>query len=132
MSLKVIKRPAYLSPSSLMAAENNPNTFYLNRMAPNPTPYEPQGISAGVGSAFDALIKLEIIKDSPADQERVKKILIKDSRLDDKGKARLNGMMLIDVFKETQVEPQNHIEAWPMGKILFDKYKRNGYLLFRR
>ncbi|MHA1790266.1 MAG: hypothetical protein ACTSXT_13720 [Candidatus Helarchaeota archaeon] len=58
--LKIEKKPKYLSPSSLVIAITNPNTFYLTRLILNPINKEPQGKGAGVGTAFDILVKKQL------------------------------------------------------------------------
>ena len=56
------KLPSYLSPSSLMTAEDMPNTFYLNRLINDKMDKDPQGIAAAVGSAFDYFIKAKLVE----------------------------------------------------------------------
>jgi hypothetical protein len=61
--LKVEKELKHLSPSAIGNAKNQPNTFYLNRLVLDALPREPQSLAAGVGTAFDILIKRHLIND---------------------------------------------------------------------
>lgn len=62
--LKITKTIDYISPSSFFKAEDNPCTFYLQRLnADTKMPYEPQGLPAGDGSAFDYYVKKKLIAD---------------------------------------------------------------------
>lgn len=61
--LKIERTPSYLSPSSLMMAENMPNTFYLTRLVLDPMLGVPQPLNAAVGSAFDYYIKVKLVED---------------------------------------------------------------------
>lgn len=129
--LPVKKHPKYLSPSSLSAIENMPNTFYLQRMAPNPYPYEPQSIPAAVGSAFDSIIKIDIVK-KLGTIEKIRERLLKDALIfvrdeSEFTKADLETMSFEELIFNTSVEKRNREEACEMGKLLYDKYKYNGY-----
>lgn len=59
MNLPYVRKPEYLSPSSLSAFERNPLEFYFNRCGPPEyrPPRLPQTFPMAVGSAFDAHVK---------------------------------------------------------------------------
>ena len=55
-----MRRPKYLSPSSLMQWEKDPAEFYLQRLVDTPPPRMPQTVPMAIGSAFDAFVKAEL------------------------------------------------------------------------
>jgi len=55
-----LRRPKYLSPSSLMQWEKDPAEFYLQRLAEVAPPKMPQTVPMAIGSAFDAFVKAEM------------------------------------------------------------------------
>ncbi len=61
--VKIERLPSYLSPSSLMAAEKMPNTFFLSRLISDPLIREPQSLAASVGSSFDYCIKMKLMEE---------------------------------------------------------------------
>lgn len=63
LKLKIERPLQYLSPSSLMKAIDQPNTFYVERLIENRIDKEPQGKAAAIGSAFDILIKEKLLQD---------------------------------------------------------------------
>lgn len=63
IKLKIERQLDYLSPSSLMKALNQPNTFYVERLIENRVDREPQGKAAAVGSAFDVLVKQKLLSE---------------------------------------------------------------------
>lgn len=98
--LKIERKPSFLSPSSLMMAENMPNTFYLTRLVADSIQREPQGLSAAVGSAFDYYIKMKLIKDKFQHKE--------------------------NLLPEIKDSVETHTtEAFIAGKIAYDAYIKN-------
>lgn len=63
MKLEIENYPSYLSPSALVVAEKQPNTFYLSRLVKDRMQREPQNVAAAVGSAFDYYIKMKLFND---------------------------------------------------------------------
>ena len=129
--LPIAKHPKYLSPSSLSAIEGQPYTFYLQRMAPNPYPYEPQTPAAAVGSAFDSFIKIDIVNKLDI-KEKIRQRILKDALIfvrdeSEFTKDDLEAMSFEELIFNTSVEKRNREEAREMGKLLYDKYKYNGY-----
>jgi len=119
--LPIAKFPRYLSPSSLMAYEGQPNKFYLQRMAPDPFPYDPQGAAAAVGSAFDAYVKCEI-----AGKLNIVlntwKIVYGDCFLKDK--KHLESLSLLELMLHLNVDGQHKEMAQAAGRDLFQRYKK--------
>lgn len=119
--LLIAKRPKYLSPSSLAKFEGQPNSFYLERLAPNPKPYEPQSMPGGVGSSFDSFVKLELI------QKLNIVDIVKDRLLtgiyDSSQRDYYRDKPIEQVLLELSVEKQNREEAIPAGKQLYNQYK---------
>jgi hypothetical protein len=125
--LKVAKYPAYLSPSSLRAFEQQPNKFFLQRMSEDPMPYEPQGEAAAAGSAFDHEAKLDFVTRKGLERDH-KATLLKDAtyHTGDKELARLNTLPYEQVSYELAVDQQWRDLMRPVGKELFRIYKANG------
>ena len=130
--LPIAKYPAYLSPSSLMAFEGRPNTFYLQRMAPDPIPYDPQGPAAAVGSAFDAYIKMVWLQEAFGLNSEVylKHLEVVRQRLfegmySDEQKNKYRTEMTHDVMFLSSVEEQHRDEAARQGRELCKIYKSN-------
>jgi hypothetical protein len=99
--LEIERMPSYLSPSSLNAIEKMPNKFFLERLCIDRDMREPQSINAAIGSAFDYLIKEELIQ---------KKFPQKT-------------YMLKEIKKGVE---NNQVEAWEMGRRAFLFYKSHG------
>lgn len=55
-----LRRPKFLSPTSLMQYYKEPDQFFLQRLCEVPPPRTPQTIPMGVGSAFDAYVKSDL------------------------------------------------------------------------
>jgi len=100
--LEINKLPSYLSPSSLMQALTQPNTFYLTRLIDPPYPREEQGLAAAVGSAFDYYIKIKMIEE----RFKEKKIFLDELR---------NGI------------ESNTVEAHQAGKKCLSNYIQGAY-----
>ena len=89
----------YLSPSSLKVLETQPETFYLTRLADDKSHRDPQSIQAGVGSAFDARIRAELVK-----------------------RGLVKSEFNFDEEVSKQVEPRNMEEALRVSKAMSDFY----------
>ena len=102
--MRIERLPSYLSPSSLMQAENMPNTFYLTRLIADRMEREPQGLAAAVGSAFDYYIKMLLFEKKFGHKE----------------------LKLLELKKgiETNIE-----EAFRAGKSAFRTYKESAFNL---
>ena len=131
------KRPAYISPSSLMASETQPHTFALQRLTTdNPMPREPQGLAAAVGSAFDCYVKYEVAKrlSEKGDnhlgvlEKRVKKYIHPSvPAMTGMSVEELQSLDLMDFLLTTCVEPQHNEVALPKGRTICDIYMRDIY-----
>ena len=118
--LPVVKLPKYISPSALMALEGLPNTFYLQRLAPNPFPRDPQGPAAGVGSAFDSYVKHQLAKELGM-EGIVYDRLIAETFGD---KETLRKLPLLKALLHSSIEGHNMEEAVGQGRDLAQKYFR--------
>lgn len=103
--LTVEREPSYLSPSSLVQFEKNPNRFYLERMAPNRIEKEPQSPAGGAGSAFDVLIKTALAE--RLDNLAVVKQRILDDLYNPEDKNKYRDVPFKEMFYEISVEEQN-------------------------
>ena len=123
--MEIVKRPKWLSPSSLKLIESSPNTFYLQRLAPEPWPYDKQTPPAAVGSSFDALVKLQLIKEGIGNEAEIRARVLRDIH-DEKDRLRLNEAPLRQIMLECGVEPQHREEGLTQGQIILNKYNING------
>jgi len=90
-------------------------------------PYEPQGIAAAVGSAFDALIKAHIIKNSTIiDPAHVWSVVYNDL-YSDKQKEEFKDLSLKELLFMSSVEAEHREEVREAGNMLMRKYINNGY-----
>lgn len=116
--LSIRKYPAYLSPSSLAAFEKQPNKFYLQRMAPDPWPYDPQGIAAAVGSAFDARIKQHYCQLLGKENE-VRDFVIRNSYISEEKKRALRQANFYEALCKTNIDTEHYDEAVQVGINLY-------------
>jgi hypothetical protein len=123
--LPVDKRPYYLSYSSLKKYEKMPMNYYLERIAPNPKPREPQGRAASAGSAFDYFVKIDLMK-KKGRLESLRETLL-GGMYSEEEKAKYAGRSVQDILWCTNVEEQNRAEAGPVGKGLFEAYAQCGF-----
>ena len=126
MTLPIAKYPSYLSPSSLKVFERQPNTFYLQRMAPDPIPYEPQSLPAAVGSAFDYYVKIDLVKKGVIEESIFRDRIFRDI-WNPTQKDKLQDKSTAHAMWVTNVSEEHSDEAEKFGKFLFDKYRYNGY-----
>lgn len=124
--LEIAKTPSYLSPSSLRVIERQPNTFYCQRMAPDPIPYEPQSAPASVGSAFDTFVKLDWLKKNPEKRTTIRNRVYKDIYSADE-KRRMQAFPIEQMLFESAVDEPRREEAEPVGRMLMRTYESNGY-----
>lgn len=103
-----MRRPRYLSPSSLRAWIENRDNFYLRYCSDTPPPREPQNHHMAIGNSFDAFVKHYLHQHVVGDG---------------------NPAMEFDAIFESQVEKHNRTKALvEAGRYLFDWYKRLGAL----
>lgn len=100
-----MRKPKYLSPTSLDLYNKNPKEFYLTYLSDVRPPRIPQTAPMAVGSAFDAYIKNHLHKSVFG---------VNDPQFE------------IDTIFEKQVEPQNRDEGKRAGMYLFLEYKKSG------
>jgi len=111
MSLKIVKFPSYLSPSSLNMFENQPAKFYLLRQAPDPIDWEPQGLNAAIGSAFDYYFKSELLKTHLSHLKDNVKATLLNSMYDKREKERLKTLSVSRILWETSVTKKYRTEG---------------------
>lgn len=109
-----------LSPSALMTYEDQPHTFYLTRLAEPRMKREPQGLPAGMGSAFDVFIKLLLGKDMNILPELFRRLL-KDT-WDNEKREKYQNMPLQQAFYEMSVEEHNRNEVMSPAVMLAHTY----------
>lgn len=97
----------YLSPTSIMKWRADKELFYLNYLAEDRPPRQPQTKPMSVGSAFDAYIKSHIYNVLELDND---------------------GDFDFEVLFASQVDEHNRVFAREAGKIVFDAYMRSGAL----
>lgn len=101
-----MRRPQYLSPTSISTWVKDPAEFYLRYMSDTPPPKEPQNKHMAVGASFDAFVKhyltTKIFGERP-------------------------GMGFKDIY-EGQVEHHNRDSFLKTGEYIFDWYRRLGSL----
>jgi hypothetical protein len=103
-----MRKPEYLSPTSIGLFYENLEEFYRNYLADNKPPRLPQTQPMSVGSAFDAYVKSHL-----------------HERLHGKG---TDPRFELKTLFEAQVEPHNRDWAWQAGAYAFVEYKRIGAL----
>lgn len=101
----------YLSPSSISKFEEGEEAFYLQYLAENRPPRDPQNQPMSIGSSFDAYVKSYF-----------------HERLFGKNHAESNRFEFNTIF-EAQVEEQNRDWARMHGKYAFEQYRSSGALL---
>lgn len=104
-----MRRPEYLSPSSISVFGKNREEFYLRYLADNRPMRAPQTRPMSVGSAFDAFIKSYLYKKYY-------------------GNEGPDGRYNRDQIFESQVEEHNRDWARSAGEYVFKKYVRSGAL----
>lgn len=103
-----MRRPEYLSPTSIMKFDSNLEEWYLSYLTEHRPPRIPQTQPMAIGAAFDAYWK----------NYMVEKLFGKGSRPE----------FELDTIFEKQVEPHNRDWARINGKYVFDSYKLSGAL----
>lgn len=107
-----MRRPEYLSPSSMSKWALDPNAYYLRYLSDNRLPEEPQNQAMSVGSAFDAYVKSFLYE-----------------RLFGKPSAPGNDPAFErERIFEDQVQAHNRTFAAQAGEHLFNSYRRLGCL----
>lgn len=104
MQLQILRQPEYLSPSGYSTFNSCNHKYFLRYMSGIQFPRSPQGGPAGVGSAFDSMVKAELatilgLGDDP----------------------KFN---ILNLLKDT-VEPHNEVHI-PFANRLFETYKTSG------
>lgn len=102
-----MRKPQYLSPSSMSKWAADPNGYYLRYFSESPPPGEPQTKPMSVGSAFDAYVK---------------------SFLYSELKLGSDPTFQRDAIFEEQVEPHNRDFARKAGEHCFKMYSQVGAL----
>lgn len=101
--LKIERLPKYLSPSSLSNFTKMPNTSYLERLVNDRKARDPQSLAAGVGTAFDILVKKDLIA---------------------------RGFPCKVEMKDIEKSLENHVgESYEVGEDLMKIYRRSRLLL---
>ena len=103
-----MRMPKYLSPTSLMKWQENPENYYLEYLADNRPPRFPQTQPMSVGSSFDAYTKSYL-----------------HERLFGKNN---NPEFEFDTLFKGQVEEHNRDWALDAGKYVFEAYIKSGAL----
>lgn len=103
-----MRKPQYLSPTSLALFYKNQQEFYLSYMADRSPPRFPQTQPMSVGSAFDAYAKSFL-------HERIFGV-------------GHDAKFAFDAIFESQVEEHNRDWARRAGQHVFDEYKQSGAL----
>ena len=102
-----MRKPKYMSPSSLKTFESDREEYYVKYLADNRPPRFPQTKPMCVGSAFDAYVKAylygKLVGENPEYEKQA-------------------------IF-EAQVEKHNWDFAREAGQHVFDEYKRSGALV---
>ena len=102
-----MRKPQYMSPTSLRVFESAPEEYYLNYLADARPPRMAQTQPMSVGSAFDAYVKSYL-------HENLFGVVEPEYEL--------------KTIFESQVEPQNRTWAWEAGANCFKQYKEMGAL----
>jgi len=100
-----MRKPKFLSPSSLGKFEESRDEFYLMYLADNRPPKIPQNNAMSVGSAFDSYCKAELYHRTHGDD---------------------NPKYTFDYLFTRSVEPQNRDFAFGAGRYIFDSYIKSG------
>lgn len=95
----------YMSPSSLMQFEGQPYTFYTQRLL-KIKERDPQGLAAGMGSSFDAQIKVMLCNMRNIDLGLIHQ-RVKDSCYNEEERKAIEGMSAKDCMYHLSVEPHN-------------------------
>jgi hypothetical protein len=103
-----MRRPEYLSPTSLALFRKDTTEFYLNYLSDNRPPRIPQNQPMSIGSAFDAYVKSYL-----------------HTALFGVGNDPRYGF---ESLFEAQVEPHNRDWARDHGQYVFNQYKSAGAL----
>lgn len=107
-----MRRPSYLSPTSMSKWAEDPNLYYLKYLSSNPLPSEPQSMAMSVGSAFDAYVKS----------------FLYEHLFGHPSKAGNDETFLKDALFEEQVEEHNRDFARKAGEHCFTWYRILGAL----
>lgn len=102
-----MRKPKYLSPTSIDKFYSDIDEFYLSYLADERPPRFPQTQPMSVGSAFDAFVK---------------------SYLYEALFGVVNPEFELKTLFESQVEEHNRDWAWDAGKYCFEQYKKHGAL----
>jgi hypothetical protein len=102
-----VRKPEYISPSSLATWRRNPEEYYIRYLCDERLPRFPQTDPMAVGSSFDAYVKSHLYS-----------ILV----------GKPNAKYEFQALFEAQVEPHARTKALEAGKHVFDNYKRTGAL----
>lgn len=103
-----MKKPQYLSPTSIGTWAKDPTEFYLRYLSDSPPPKEKQTLPMSVGSSFDAYVKSYL-----------------HEQLFGKG---ADPKFELKTLFEKQVDPQNREWAWTAGEHVFNCYRQLGSL----
>lgn len=103
-----MRRPKYLSPSSISKFKENVSDFYLQYLSDTPPPRMPQNQAMAIGSAFDAYVKSYLFE-GLFGKER-------DPKYE------------FEALFEAQVEPHNRDWARTNGRYVFNQYQQSGCL----
>lgn len=103
-----MKKPTYLSPTSLSIFEQDRDKFYLQYLTDVRPPRDPQTLAQSVGSAFDSVIKSYLYT----------------ALYGNNGDGKYEKMNLF----ESQVEKHNRDIVLPIGEYLFLQYRASGAL----
>jgi len=101
-----MRKPKYMSPSSLALFEKDPEEYAIKHLVDNRPPKVPQNHYMAIGSAFDAYCKAALYAALFGTNS--------------------NPKYTLDALFETQVEPQNHEWAFENGFYVFQAYKKTG------
>ena len=104
-----MRKPEYISPTSLSLWNSDRSEFYLKYLADNRPPKMPQTRPMSVGSAFDAYTKSWMVE----------KLFGVGAKLE----------FSFETLFEAQVELQNRDWARTAGKVVFDAYMLSGALM---
>jgi len=125
--LEIERLPSFISPSALMQAQTQPNTFFLTRLLNDRDPREPQSLAASVGSAFDYYIKVELMQEKfkhKADLLPQLKNGIENNNVEahQAGKRALNfykmGAYNIDEIHDVEIHTNGSVEGVPLYGML--------------
>jgi hypothetical protein len=109
MNNKVLRRPKFLSPTSISQYYERPMEFYIQRLLPVPPPKEPQTRPMAVGSSFDCFVKNDLYKQFIGDPTGTDYDLNK-------------------ILGEQLEVPEDRDWAIKNGAFVFHQYKKSGSL----